>query len=202
MQIFRRATLPELMATEIEREAELFRRYCDELHEEFKERIQRRNEARATLPPLNEEVAKLQGVGVSLLRRLNAANQDGDEQKLQEFRKSYKKNVRQLDKAVRRRDRVAEALAASEHDEQDAARELAQDAADVVEDHAARVRELKERLEGLMKALDEHHEEVAQAAAPLEEEYERRRPDGETDEEAEGESSDEPPDEDEEMEKP
>lgn len=183
MRIFGRKTLVQQMESEIEEEAELSKDLCEELHEEFKERLRRRDEARRTLRSVEEEIQELQGVGVSLLGRLNAANAAGDEKKLQEFQKAYRRNSQVLDRVGRRRDKAARGVAAADLDERETAEELARAGAAVLEDHAEHTTEVKERLKALIEVLDKRHEEVALAAAPLVEEHERRvRPRGELEE--------------------
>ena len=173
---FDRRPLAERMAAEIDRESERYRRRCEELHEEFLGRLRNRDRARADLAAVDEEMSELQGTGITLLGRLNAATTGDDEGGLAEFERGYKENSRLLDKVGRRRDKTARRLAALELDEKEAADELARNAAAQVEEHAERTREIKERLEDLLRALDERHEEVARAAAPLTEEHERRQP--------------------------
>ena len=184
MWIFgRKKPLDEQMKEEIGEEARHSKELCGDLHEEFKERLRRRDEARKTLERVNEEIRDLQGIGVSLLGRLNAATTTGDEDRMAEFRRSYRRNSRQLDRAGRRREKATRNLAQAELNEREAAEELSRAAATVVEDHAEYVGLVKERLKALMDVLDERHEEVALSAVPLAEEYERRsRPRGELEE--------------------
>jgi hypothetical protein len=166
--------LDERMEDEIGAEAEKSKELCEELHEEFLARLRRRDEAREALEAVNEEIRDLQGVGVSLLGRLNAAMEAGDESRLDEFRKAYKQNSRELDRVGRRREKAARELAEADLNEREAAEELSRAAAAVVEDHAEHTGRVKERLKALMDALDERHEEVALSAVPLAEEHERR----------------------------
>lgn len=173
---FDRRPLAERMAEEIERETESYRGRCRELHEEFLDRLRSRDRARADLAAVDEEMSELQGAGVTLLSRLNAATTSGDEGGLAEFERGYKDNSKRLDRVGRKRDKTARRLAALELDEREAADELARDAEAVVEEHAARVEEMKERLKNLLEMLDERHEAVAKAAVPLVEEHERRQP--------------------------
>jgi len=173
---FDRRPLAERMAKEIEKETERHRARCRELHEEFLDWLRRRDRARADLATVDEEMSELQGAGITLLGRLNAATTTGDEGGLAEFEQGYKTNSKRLDKVGRRRDKAARRLAALELDEREAANELARDAAAVVEEHAARTQEIRERLEKLLEMLDEQHEAVANAAVPLVGEHERRQP--------------------------
>jgi chromosome segregation ATPase len=173
---FDRRPLAERMAEEIEQEAERYRARCRELHEEFLDWLRSRDQARADLAAVDEEMSELQGAGITLLGRLNAATTTGDEGGLAEFERGYKKNSKQLDKIGRKRDKAARRLAALELDEREAAGELARDAAAVVEEHATSTREMKERLEELLVMLDERHEAVAKAAVPLTGEHVRRQP--------------------------
>jgi chromosome segregation ATPase len=177
-----RRPLAERMAEEIRQEAERYRARCRELHEEFLDWLRRRDRARADLAAVDEEMSELQGAGITLLGRLNAATTTGDEGGLAEFERGYKKNSKQLDKVGRRRDKTARRLAALEFDEREVANELAREAATVVEEHAARTREMRESLERLLVMLDEQHEAVANAAVPLVEERERRQPQKELEE--------------------
>jgi chromosome segregation ATPase len=177
-----RRPLAERMAEEIRQEAERYRARCRELHEEFLDWLRRRDRARADLAAVDEEMSALQGAGVTLLGRLNAATTTGDEGGLAEFERGYKKNSKQLDKVGRRRDKTARRLAALEFDEREVANELAREAATVVEEHAARTEEMRESLERLLAMLDEQHEAVANAAVPLVEERERRQPQKELEE--------------------
>jgi chromosome segregation ATPase len=179
---FDRRPLAERMAGEIEQESERHRARCRELHEEFLDWLRRRDRARADLAAVDEEMRELQGAGITLLGRLNAATTTGDEGGLAEFEQGYKKNSKQLDKVGRRRDKAARRLAALELDEREVANELARDAAEVVEEHAARTQEIRERLEKLLVMLDEQHEAVAKAAVPMLEEHERRQPQKELEE--------------------
>ena len=179
---FDRRPLAERMAGEIEQESERHRARCRELHEEFLDWLRRRDRARADLAAVDEEMRELQGAGITLLGRLNAATTTGDEGGLAEFEQGYKKNSKQHDKVGRRRDKAARRLAALELDEREVANELARDAAEVVEEHAARTQEIRERLEKLLVMLDEQHEAVAKAAVPMLEEHERRQPQKELEE--------------------
>ena len=179
---FDRRPLAERMAGEIQQEAERYRARCRELHQEFLDWLRRRDRARADLAAVDEEMRELQGAGITLLGRLNAATTTGDEGGLAEFEQGYKKNSKQLDKVGRRRDKAARRLAALELDEREVANELARDAAEVVEEHAARTQEIRERLEKLLVMLDEQHEAVAKAAVPMLEEHERRQPQKELEE--------------------
>jgi chromosome segregation ATPase len=179
---FDRRPLAERMAGEIEQESERHRARCRELHEEFLDWLRRRDRARADLAAVDEEMRELQGAGITLLGRLNAATTTGDEGGLAEFEQGYKKNSKQLDKVGRRRDKAARRLAALELDEREVANELARDAAEVVEEHAARTQEIRERLEKLLVMLDEQHKAVAKAAVPMLEEHERRQPQKELEE--------------------
>ena len=179
---FDRRPLAERMAGEIEQESERHRARCRELHEEFLDWLRRRDRARADLATVDEEMSELQGAGITLLGRLNAATTTGDEEGLAEFEQGYKKNSKRLDKVGRRRDKTARRLAALELDEREAANELARDAAAVVEEHAARTQETRERLEKSLAMLDEQHEAVTNAAVPLVEEHERRQPQKELEE--------------------
>jgi len=177
-----RRPLAERMAEEIRQEAERYRARCRELHEEFLDWLRRRDRARADLAAVDEEMSALQGAGITLLGRLNAATTTGDEGGLAEFERGYKKNSKQLDKVGRRRDKTARRLADLEFDEREVANELAREAATVVEEHAARTQEMRESLERLLVMLDEQHEAVANAAVPLVEERERRQPQKELEE--------------------
>ena len=170
-----KGNLGDQMAAEIEREAELYKQRCEKLHEEFKEKLRRRDEAKTDLSKVDAELGTLQGTGVSLLGELNAATRSGDEEKLRRAEKGYGKNSRQLDKVGRRREKIARKFAEADLDEEGAARDLARAASDLLEEHAARTRELKGRLIELLDTLDARKAEVARTAAPLIEEHDLRR---------------------------
>lgn len=178
MPLFKKSTLADQMADEIQNEARLYKERCKGLHEEFRERLRRRDEAKALLAELDAEMSRLQGRGVSLLGQLNAATRSGDEEKLREMEKSYGRNSRELDRVGRRREKAARQFAAADLDEEETARELARAASDLLDEHAARTRELKGRLIELLDALDVQKGDVNRAAAPLIEEHDLRRSPG------------------------
>src|SRR3712207_3801050 len=179
---FDRRPLAERMTGKIQQEAERSRARCRALHEEFLDWLRDRDRARADLAAVDEEMSALQGAGITLLGRLNAATTTGDEGELAEFEQGYKRNSKQLDKVGRRRDKAARRLAALDFDEREFANELAREAVTVVEEHAARTQEMRERLERLLVMLDEQHEAVANTAVPLVEEHQRRQPQKELEE--------------------
>lgn len=175
MPLFKRSMLADQIAAEIQQEAELYKKRCRGLHEEFRERLQHRDEAKTELAQIDAELSSLQGRGISLLSQLNAATRSGDDDKLREMEKSYGKNSRELDRVGRRREKAARRFAAADLDEEETARELARKASNLLEEHAARTRELKGRLIELLDALDVQKGEVNRAAGPLIEEHDLRR---------------------------
>lgn len=178
--LFKRSTLADQMAAEIQQEAALYKERCRELHEEFRERLRRRDETKTELAEFDAELSRLQGRGVSLLGQMNAATRGGDDERLREMEKSYGKNSRELDRVGRRREKAARRFADADLDEEETARELARTASDLLEEHAAHTRELKGRLIELLDALDVQKGEVNRAAAPLIEEHDLRRSPGGT----------------------
>ena len=178
MPIFKRSTMADQIAAEIEQEAERYKERCKNLHEEFRERLRSRDEAKTELAGFDAELSRLQGRGVSLLGQLNAATRSGDDERLREMEKSYGRNSRELDRVGRRREKAARRFDAADLDEEQTARELARAASDLLEEHAARTRELKGRLIELLDALDVQKGEVNRAAASLIEEHDLRRSPG------------------------
>ena len=178
MPLFKRSTLADQMAAEIQQEAELYKERCKALHDEFRERLRRRDETKTELAEFDAELSSLQGRGVSLLGQLNDATRGGDDDRLRETEKNYGRNSRELDRVGRRREKSARRVADADLDEEETARELARAASDLLEEHAARTRELKGRLIELLDALDVQKGEVSRAAAPLIEEHDLRRSPG------------------------
>lgn len=178
MPLFKRSTLADQMAVEIQQEAALYKERCKGLHEEFRERLRRRDETKAELAEFDAELSGLQGRGISLLGQLNDATRSGDDERLREMEKSYGRNSRELDRVGRRREKAARRFAAADLDEEESARALARAASDLLEEHAAHTRELKGRLIELLDALDVQKGEVNRAAAPLIEEHDLRRSPG------------------------
>ncbi|CAA9472994.1 MAG: hypothetical protein AVDCRST_MAG25-2176 [uncultured Rubrobacteraceae bacterium] len=177
MPLFKRSTLADQMAVEIQQEAALYKERCKNLHEEFRERLRRRDETKAELAEIDTELSRLQGRGISLLGQLNDATRSGDDDRLREMEKSYGRNSRELDRVGRRREKAARRFAAADLDEEESARSLARAASDLLDEHAARTRELKGRLIELLDTLDVQKGEVSRAAASLIEEHDlRRRP--------------------------
>ncbi|MDP9426856.1 MAG: hypothetical protein M3P37_12710 [Actinomycetota bacterium] len=174
MPLFKRSTLADQMAAEIQQEAELYKERCKGLHQEFRERLRRRDETKTELVEIDAELSRLQGRGISLLGQLNAATRSGDDDKLREMEKNYGKNSRELDRVGRRREKAARRFAAADLDEEETARELARTASNLLEEHAARTRELKGRLIELLDTLDVQKGEVSRAAASLVEEHDLR----------------------------
>lgn len=178
MPLFKRSTLADQMAVEIQQEAALYKERCKGLHEEFRERVHRRDEAKAELAEVDAELSTLQGRGISLLGQLNDATRSGDDERLREMEKSYGRNSRELDRVGRRREKAARRFATAGLDEEESARALARTASDLLEEHAAHTRELKGRLIELLDTLDVQKGEVNRAAAPLIEEHDLRRSPG------------------------
>lgn len=178
MPLFKRSTLADQIAAEIQQEGALYKERCKALHEEFRERLRNRDETKTELAEIDAEMSTLQGRGISLLGQLNAATRSGDDEKLREAGKGYGRNSRDLDKVGRRREKAARRFAAADLDEEETARELARAASNLLEEHAARTRELKGRLIELLDALDAQKAEVSRAAASLIEENDLRRSPG------------------------
>lgn len=178
MPLFKRSTLADQMAAEIQQEAALYKERCKGLHEEFQERLRRRDEAKSELAEVDAELSRLQGRGISLLGQLNDATRNGDDERLREMEKSYGRNSRELDRVGRRREKAARRFATAGLDEEESARTLARTASDLLEEHAAHTRELKGRLIELLDTLDVQKGEVNRAAAPLIEEHDLRRSPG------------------------
>ncbi len=166
----------ERMISEARAELEDYLRRCEALHEEFKQRLRVRDDARAALSEADERIKSLQMEGVSLLGDFSAAMSAADEDRLRELERGYKRHSRELAKAEKRRDGLARRLEAVEIDEQEAARGLRDAVSEVLGEYAGRVRERKQWLIGVMEALDEQREELARTAAPIIEEHESRQP--------------------------
>lgn len=164
------------MLREIESEVRGHRERCEALHESFKQRLKRRDEARAALWEAEERIEGLQQEGVSLLGSLNRAMVSGDEDRLRKLEGSHKENSRGLVRARKNRENAVRRLKEADLDEVEAARELRQAVLEVLESYASHVGERRERLETLMDTLKERQGELAQTAAPIIAEYEKRRP--------------------------
>lgn len=174
--IFSRNKPPEeRMISEVRTELEDYRRRCEALHEEFRQRLRVRDDARAALSESEESIKSLQMAGVSLLGDFSAAMSAGDDEKLREAERDYKRHSRELAKAEKRRDTLAGRLEDVEVEDEEAARELRAAVSEVLDEYARRVEERKQWLIGVMETLDEQREELARAADPLVEEYESRK---------------------------
>lgn len=174
--IFSRNKPPEArMISEVRAELEDYRRRCEALHEEFRQRLRVRDDARAALSESEESIKSLQMEGVSLLSDFSAAMSAGDDEKLREAERGYKRHSRELAKAEKRRDTLAGRLKAVEVNDEEAARELRDAVSEVLDEYARRVEERKQWLIGVIETLDEQREELARAADPLVEEYESRK---------------------------
>ena len=177
----RRITFPwnkppeERIVSEVRSELEDYRRRCEALHEEFRQRLRVRDDARAALSEAEGRIKSLQMEGVSLLGDFSAAMSAADEDRLRELERDYKRHSRELAKAEKHRDRLAGRLEDVEINEDEAARGLRDAVSEVLDEYSRRVHERKQWLTGVMEMLDDQREELARAAAPLIEEHESRQ---------------------------
>lgn len=169
-------TPEERMVSEIEDELAVYRRRCEALHDEFRKRLQARDEARAALAEAEERVSAIQMEGVALLGNLNAAMSGGDGEQIRDLERGYKRNNRDLIRAQRTKDSAAQRLEKVNVDDEKAVSELKKDVSEVLDEYAERVRERKQRLTDFMETLDRKQETLARDASPLTGEYEPRRP--------------------------
>ena len=163
------------MISEVRSEVEGYLRRCEALHEEFRQRLRVRDDARAELSEAEESIKALQMEGVSLLSNFSSAMSAADEDRLREVEHAYKRHSRELGKAEKHRDRLADRLDSVGVDEEDAARELKDAVSKVLDEYSRDVRERKQWLAGVVEVLDDQREELDRKAAPLIEEYESRR---------------------------
>lgn len=174
----RRITFPwnkppeERIVSEVRSELEDYRRRCEALHEEFRQRLRVRDDARAALSEAEGRIKSLQMEGVSLLGDFSAAMSAADDDRLRELERVYKRHSRELAKAEKRRDTLASRLEDVEVNEDEAARGLRDAVSEVLDEYAHHVHERKQWLTGVMEMLDDQREELARAAAPLIEEHE------------------------------
>lgn len=174
---FSRSESPEeSMTSEVQAEVEDYLRRCEVLHEEFRQRLRARDNARAELSEAEESIKSLQMEGVSLLSDFSSAMSAADEERLREAERAYKRHSHEIGKAEKHRDRMATELENVEVDEEDAARELKDAVSEVLDEYSQDVRERKQWLAGVMEVLDDQREELGRKAAPLIEEYESRKP--------------------------
>ena len=167
------------MDSEIEDELAVFRKRCEDLHDEFRRKLRNRDEARAALSEAEERISSVQIEGVTLLGKLNAAMSAGDEARIRDLERGYKRNNRDLMRAQKTRDAAARKLEPVEVDDESVVRKLKNDASEVLDEYAERVRERKQRLTDIAEKLDKNQEALARDAAPLTGEYEPRHPPGE-----------------------
>ncbi|CAN5707379.1 hypothetical protein BH24ACT20_BH24ACT20_16530 [soil metagenome] len=165
----------ERMISEVRSEVEGYLKRCEALHEEFRQRLRVRDDARAALSEAEENIKSLQVEGVSLLSDFSAAMSAADEDGLREAERGYKRHSRGLGKAEKHRDRMAGRLESVEVDEEEVSRELRDTVSEALDEYAQSVAERKQWLAGVMEVLDDQREELGRAAAPLMEEYESRR---------------------------
>ena len=174
--IFSRNKPPEeRMISEVRAELEDYRRRCEALHEEFRQRLRVRDDARAALSESEDNIKSLQMEGVSLLGDFSTAMSADDAEKLREAERGYKRHSQKLAKAEKRRYTLAGRLEDVEAEDEEAASELRDAVSEVLDEYARRVEERKQWLTGVTEMLDEQREELARAAAPLVEEHESRK---------------------------
>ena len=169
-------TPEERMVSEIEDELAVYRKRCEALHDEFRQKLRTRDEARAALAEAEERISAVQMEGVALLGNLSTAMSGGDEDQAKELERGYKRNNRDLTRAQKIRDAAARKLAAVEVDDEKAVSDLKTAASKVLDEYAERVWERKQWLTGLMQTLDKKQKALARDAAPLTGEYEPRQP--------------------------
>lgn len=167
-------TSEERMLSEIENELAEYRRRCEALHEDFRQRLRIRDDARAALSEADERVSEVQMEGVALLGRLNTAMSEGNEEELRELERDCKRNSRDLVRAQRNRDATAHRLESVEVDEGEASSELKRAVSEVVDEYARRVDERKQWLTSVVETLEKQQKELKETAAPLMAEYESR----------------------------
>lgn len=146
------------------------------LHDEFRQKLRVRDEARTALAEAEERISTVQMEGVTLLGNLNAAMSEGDEDQVKELERGYKRNSQDLIRAQKTRAAAARKLEAVEIDDEEAVRKLRNAVSEVLDEHAERIWERKRWLTGLMETLDSKQRMLAQDAAPLTGEYEPRQP--------------------------
>lgn len=169
-------TPEERMVSEIEDELAVYRKRCEALHDEFRRKLRTRDEARAALSEADEKISSLQMEGVALLGELNAAMSEGDEEKIKNLDRGYKRNNRGLVRAQKTRDAAARRLETVEVNDDEAVGDLKEAVTGVLDEYAERVWERKQWLTGLMQTLDNKQETLAQDAAPLTGEYDPWQP--------------------------
>lgn len=163
------------MISSVRSEVEDYLRRCEALHEEFKQRLHVRDDARKELSEAEKSIKSLQMEGVSLLGDFNAAMSATDEDALREAERAYKRHSREVGEAEKHRERMAAELEDVEANEEDAARELKDAVSEVLYEYSQDVQERKQWLAGTIEILDDQWEELERKAAPLIEEYETRR---------------------------
>lgn len=173
-------TPEERMVGEIETELAAYRKRCEILHDEFRQKLQVRDEARSALSEAEERISTLQMEGVALLGNLNAAISGGDDGAIKDLERAYKSNNRNLVRARKTRDAAARKLETVEVDDEQAVAALKNDVLGVLDEYAERVRERKEHLAGFAETLDRKQAALARDTAPLTGEYEPRNPPAES----------------------
>ncbi|MGF1473772.1 MAG: hypothetical protein ACFB50_18780 [Rubrobacteraceae bacterium] len=167
-------TSEERMVSEIGDELAVYRKRCETLHDEFRQRLQVRDTARSTLSEAEKNISAIQMEGVALVGNLNAAMGEGNEEKIKDLERGYKKNNRDLVRAQKTRDVAARRLEEVEVDDDQAVSKLKQDVLKVLDEYAERIRERKQILTGFMETLDKNQEALARDTAPLTGGYEPR----------------------------
>lgn len=180
MQVPWRKSLEGQMSAGIEREFEVYRRRCEEFHENFLERVKLRDEALEEIAATEEEIERLQGRGVSLLGEMNSAMLQSDERPLKEVRSRNDAFSRELGRAQSKRERLARRLAEIELDEREAARELAQAGQEQIEEARARADSLKAYLDDLLEARLREISDTAERLAGENESRGGREPEDES----------------------
>lgn len=169
---WRNRSLEAQISDGVEREFERYRRRCEELREEFLDRVKLRDEVLEEMEATEEEIRDLQGRGVSLLGEMNSAMLQSDERPLKEIRSRHDAFSRELGRVQSKKDRLAKRLAEIEFDEREAARELAQAGEDQLEEAHARAEDLKAHLGELLEA---RQREISETVKLLSGEHESRR---------------------------
>ena len=169
-------TPEERMVSEIEDELAVYRKRCEALQDEFRQKLRTRDEARAALSEAEERVSAIQMEGVALLGNLNTAMSGGDAEQIKSLERGYKRNNRDLVRAQKTKNAAARRLETVVVDDEKAVSELKKDVSEVLDEYAAHAMERKQRLTGIMETLDRKQEVLARDTAPLTGEYEPRRP--------------------------
>ncbi len=164
------------MFSEIEDEFAVYRRRCEILHDEFRQKLRKRDEARSALAEAEERIMAVQMEGVALLGNLNTAMSGGDKESIKELGRGYKKNNRDLIRAQKTRDTAVRKLETVEVDDERVVADLKKSVSEVLDEYAERVWNRKQWLTGLVETLDGKQRTLAQDAAPLTGEYQPWQP--------------------------